>query len=226
MRVQEVTTNPPPSAVKESSESWSRTSKQTLHAHPARATRPGGQRGPPAPRSRPGSGPLPHRALGQSGHGRGELGASPRPRPPPRGGLGSQGRESRLRCAALRSHPTRALGVPPEEPRPGPRPSWPRPSRPRRESCCSTLRNAEPQRRREEAAGDYDDSRRGPRRGGARRTSPEHKQRPRPGKRRRPRLPRTRSLEETGRWILEILNFPGGGGGEGVGTNTERKSAF
>lgn len=34
-------------------------------------------------------------------------------------------------------------------PREGPRasgPSWPRPSRLRRESCCSSLRNAEPQR--------------------------------------------------------------------------------
>ncbi|XP_059260261.1 uncharacterized protein LOC132020155 [Mustela nigripes] len=90
-----------------------------------------------------------------------------------------------------------ASGVPREAPRPGLCPFGRQPSRPRRESCCSTLRNAEPKRRREEVAGDYGDSRRGPRRGGARRTSPKCKQPTRQGKRRHPTPGPARSREVT-----------------------------
>lgn len=90
-----------------------------------------------------------------------------------------------------------APGVSREAPRPGLCPFGPQPSRPRRESCCSTLRNAEPKRRREEATGDYGESRRGPRRDGARRTSPKCKQRTGQGKRRHPTSGPSRSREVT-----------------------------
>lgn len=76
------------------------------------------------------------------------------------GEVGAQQVPETDRSASLR-RPTLATRTAPRE---GPRasgPAWPRPSRLRRESCCSTLRNAEPQRRRAEAAGDHSDGRPG-----------------------------------------------------------------
>ena len=158
--------------------------------------RRGGQRGPPAPRSRPGSGPRTDPGLKQSCHSGRELRAAlgpapptPTPAQPPL--LGADCATPAALCTA-----TRAWGAAGgTEARAAP--LWLRPSRLRRESCCSTLRNAEPKRRREEAAGDDGDSRRGPRRGGARRTPPKCKQRSRPGKRGRPTPRRARGLEVT-----------------------------
>ena len=119
-------------------------------------------------RAQPGSGPRSRLVLRQSWCSGQTARSVPGLRPPrlpgegpaavaPRSGRGSAPR-ARRQVPESGPHP---LGGPRWRPAPCPargpaqaaRGAWPRPSRLRRESCCSTLRNAEPQRWRAEAAG-------------------------------------------------------------------------
>ena len=108
---------------------------------------------------------------GAAGRKRGAVpGLRPRQRRPQLPGAGAVApRSGRAPAAGTRDQtaplrrPTPASWAAPREGPSASLPAWPRPSRLRRESCCSTLRNAEPRRRRrrEEAEGDHSDGRPG-----------------------------------------------------------------